>query len=169
MLKLSKTERSWTALAVIAWLVVLAGLILIPMSRPASANQQALVAPTNSLAATLQNAHPTSGAVVAQLVDPALVYDAETYAGYITLCANEPEELRDAKLAAFQFEEEPDLSGQAAYVVLLPPDEETPVGIDQVDTSKIDICSFPQTEAYPLNSPMPFYFQGGRWSLGVRS
>lgn len=169
MLKLSKTERSWTALAVIAWLVVLAGLILIPMSRPASANQQALVAPTNSLAATLQNAHPTSGAVVAQLVDPALVYDAETYAGYITLCANEPEELRDAKLAAFQFEEEPDLSGQAAYVVLLPPDEETPVGIDQVDTNKIDICSFPQTEAYPLNSPMPFYFQGGRWSLGVRS
>ena len=54
MLKLSNTERSWAALAVIAWLVILAGLILIPMTRPASANQQALVAPTNSLATTLQ-------------------------------------------------------------------------------------------------------------------
>lgn len=169
MLKLSNTQRNWVVLAAIAWLVVLAGLIFIPMSRPADNAQAAQIAPTNSLAASLERTPHTGGAVAAQLIDPAIVYDSNTYAGYTTLCPNEPHELIDAKLEAFALTEDaPDLDGKYGYVVLLPPNQADPVALDQVALADIDVCSVTQSESYPLSAGMPFYFEDGRWTLGIR-
>lgn len=167
MLKLSNAERNWVILAAVAWLVLLAGLVFVPMSRPA-APEAAHVAPTNSLTTTLDRTYPTKGAVVAQLVDPSKVYDSNEFAGYTTLCPNEPAELINAKMTAFELAEEPDLNGEYGYIVLLPPSPEQPVGLDQVALKDIDICQLVQSESYPLNSGMPFYHQDGRWILGIR-
>lgn len=165
MLNLTNRQRTWVILAVAAWLVALVGLIFIPMSRPEAAEVK--VAPTNSLATTLDGASPTGGAVVANFVNPALVYDTETYAYYNTLCPNEPQEYIAAKLEAFQIEPAPDLDGRYGYIVLLPPDEETPVGLDQVLLSDINICTTPNAETFPLDAGMPFFYADGQWQLGI--
>lgn len=168
MLKLSNSERNWVVLAAIAWLVALIGLIFIPMSRPEASTQAAHIAPTNSLAATLERTHPAGGAVAAQLIDPSKVYDSNAFAGYTTLCPNEPADLLAAKLSAFALGEEPDLGGDYGYIVLLPPSEAEPVVLDQVALKDIDVCQIVQSDSYPLNAGMPFYFADGRWTLGIR-
>lgn len=168
MLKLSNTQRTWVILAIAAWIVALVGLIAIPLSRPAAAPGQTVVAPTNSLSTTLRDVQPNGGAVVAQLVSPELVYDTTQYAGYTFLCPNEPQELIDAKLEAFALAEQPDLDGGSGYVVLLPPDVDAPVALDQVDLKQIDICTTPHAETYPLQAGMPFFFTNGHWELGIR-
>ena len=126
MLKLKNSERNWVVLAAVAWLVVLIGLIFIPASRPDSQVQAAHVAPTNSLANTLDRTHPTGGAVVAQLVAPSLVYDSNTYAGYTTLCPNEPAELIGAKRSAFNLAAAPHLGKVGCFSEIEP----GPLGTD---------------------------------------
>lgn len=168
MLKLSNTQRTWVVLAVVAWIVALVGLIAIPLSRPTPAPGQTRVAPTNSLSTTLRDVQPNGGAVVAQLVSPELVYDTNQFAGYSFLCPNEPEDLINAKLEAFALAERPDLDGDSGYVVLLPPDVNDPVALDQVDLKRIDICTTPHAETYPLQAGMPFFFADGHWELGIR-
>ena len=165
MLNLTNTQRNWVVLAIAAWIVALIGLIFIPMSRPAAT--EAKIAPTNSIATTLQHTRPTGGAVVANLINPALVYDTDTYAGYTFLCPNEPPELVEAKLDAFMLEQQPDLDGRFGYVVLLPPDVEAPAALDQVALSDVNICTNMHTESYPLDAGMPFYFSDGQWQLGI--
>lgn len=168
MLKLSNTQRNWVILAVVAWLVILVGLIGIPLTRPAAASGEPKIAPTNSLAAALERTHPTGGAVVAQVINPALVYDANAYEGYTLLCPNEPAEFIDAKLQALQIAERPNLDGEFGYVVLLPPGAEDPVALDAIKLSEIDICANPQVDSFYLDSAMPFFHSDGRWHLGFR-
>lgn len=166
MLKLSNSQRKWLVLAVIAWLIVLAGLIFIPKSS-STASGEARVAPTNSLVTSMQSVDRTGGATVAQLVSPARVYDEDTYAGYTTLCPNEPEELIDAKLQAFHLDDAPDLDGDYGYMMLLPNDQNAPVSLDQVALQDVDICTMPQTDSYQLDYALPFYYTDGHWALGI--
>lgn len=167
MLKLSNSQRKWLVLAVVAWLIILAGLIFIPMTRPAD-SREAQVAPTNSLATTMQSVNRTGGASVAQLVSPARVYDAEQFAGYTTLCPGEPEQLKQAKLEAFELTDNaPELDGAYGYMVLLPQDQTAPVVLDQVALKDIDICTLPQSDSYQLDYALPFFYTDGHWALGI--
>lgn len=169
MLKLTNSQRNWLVLAIVAWLVIMAGLIFIPKTRPASSAQEPVIAPTNSIATTLHSITPAGGAVAAQLIDPSKVYDTNTYGGYMTLCPNEEPEFLNAKLTAFGLDQaEMDLNGEYGYMVLLPPTDDQEVGLDQVALSDVDICTFPQTEPYPLDASIPFFKQGGQWVLGIR-
>ncbi|AKV59066.1 hypothetical protein [Corynebacterium riegelii] len=165
MLNLSNTQRNWVVLAIAAWIVALIGLIFIPQSRPEAAEVK--IAPTNSLTTSLAGARPNSGAVVANLVNPALVYDTNTYSAYTILCPNEPPELINAKLEAFELDPALDLNGRYGYVLLLPHDVEAPVSLDQVALNDINICTTPHTETYPLDAGMPFFYSDGQWQLGI--
>lgn len=166
MLKTTSQERGWIALAAVLWIVVMIGIIFIPQSRPSAA--QAGVAPTNSLSRSVQELKPAGDAVVAQLVDPSRVYDAESYIGYTTLCPGEPEQMVDAKLQAFGFEAgELNLDGEVGHVLLIPAVEGGEPLVDTVNLNQVDICSVPQMESFPLNTAMPFYMNQGRWTLGM--
>lgn len=166
MLKTTSRERGWIVLALVLWLIVLVGIIAIPQTRPSVAQEG--VAPTNSLSRSVQQLRPAGGAVVAQLVDPARVYDDERYMGYTTLCPGEQEQLINAKLEAFGLQDRGlDLDGEVGYVLLIPIGEGDEPLVDAVDLNKVDICSVPQTESFPLNTAMPFYMNKGRWALGM--
>lgn len=165
MLKTTSQSRRWIVLAAVLWLVLLAGIIFIPQSR---SNEVAQVAPTNSLSRSLQQTRPGGDVVTAQLVDPSRIYDAERYLGYTTLCPNEPQELSDAKLEAFGLSaDNVDLSGDLGYVLLIPANEGEEPKVDAVELNKVDICTVPQSESFPLNTAMPFHMYQGRWTLGM--
>ncbi len=166
MLKTTSRERGWIALAAILWIVLLIGIIFIPQSRPSAA--QAGVTPTNSLTRSLQQVKPGGDAVVAQLVDPSRVYDADKFLGYTLLCPGEPEEIVDAKLQAFGLEEAGlDLDGEVGHVLLIPAVEGEAAYVDTVNLNQVDICTVPQMESFPLNTAMPFHMNQGRWTLGM--
>ena len=165
MLKTTSQSRRWIVLAAVLWLVVLAGIIFIPQSR---SDEVAQVEPTNSLSRALQQTRPGGDVVTAQLVDPSRIYDAERYLGYTTLCPAEPEELVDAKLEAFGLNaDDVDLSGDLGYLLLIPANEGDEPKADAVELSKVDICTVPQSESFPLNTAMPFHMHEGRWTLGM--
>lgn len=165
MLKTTSQSRRWIVLAAVLWLVLLAGIIFIPQSR---SNEVAQVAPTNSLSRSLQQTRPGGDVVTAQLVDPSRIYDAERYLGYTTLCPNEPQELSDAKLEAFGLSaDNVDLGGDLGYVLLIPANEGEEPKVDAVELNKVDICTVPQSESFPLNTAMPFHMYQGRWTLGM--
>lgn len=166
MLKLSSSQRKWLVLALVAWLIILVGLIFIPQSRPAD-SREAEVAPTNSLTTTMQSVKHTGGASVAQLVNPARVYDENKYSSFTSLCPNDTDELKSAKMQALKLDDEPDLGGDYGYMVLLPTDENAPVMLDQVALKDVDICTITQDRAYPLENPLPFYYTGDHWELGI--
>ena len=164
MLKTTSQSRRWIVLAAVLWLVLLAGIIFIPQSR---SNELAQVEPTNSLSRSLQQTRPGGDAVAAQLVDPAKVYDPEAYLGYTTLCPGEPAELVDAKKQAFELaDDDVNLDGELGYVLLIPAQDDSAT-IDPVDLDKVDICTVPQSETFPLNTAMPFHVDQGRWVLGM--
>lgn len=165
MLKTTSQSRRWIVLAAVLWLVVLAGIIFIPQSR---SDEVAQVEPTNSLSRALQQTRPGGDVVTAQLVDPSRIYDAERYLGYTTLCPAEPEKLVDAKLEAFGLNaDDVDLSGELGYLLLIPANEGDEPKVDAVELSKVDICTVPQSESFPLNTAMPFHMNEGRWTLGM--
>ena len=165
MLNLTSQSRRWVALAAVLWLVLLAGIIFIPQSR---SNELAQVEPTNSLSRSLQQTRPGGDAVAAQLVDPARIYDPERYLGYTTLCPGEPQELVDAKVEAFGISvDDLDLGGDLGYVLLIPGGEGEAPMVDPVELNKVDICTVPQSESFPLNTAMPFHMNQGRWTLGL--
>lgn len=166
MLKTTSRERGWIALALVLWIIVLIGIITIPQTRPSVAEEG--VAPTNSLTRSVEQLRPGGDAVVAQLVDPARVYDDTRYVGYTTLCPGEQEQLINAKIEAFGLQDRGlDLDGDLGYVLLIPTNEGGEPLVDTVDLNKVDICSVPQTESFPLNTAMPFYSAKGRWTLGM--
>ncbi|WP_288832354.1 hypothetical protein [uncultured Corynebacterium sp.] len=167
MLKLNKKHRSWIVLAVVAWLLVLAALIFIPKTRAESGVQSGHA---GTLQQSLLSSEPASGdAVVGQLVDPSRIYDAATYAGYISLCPNEPQGLAEDKIAQLGIDaNEVDLGGKYGYVVLLPADG-SDVVLDKVDLNAVDICTVPMDQPYPLNAPLPFYISDGAWTLGANA
>lgn len=165
MLKTTSQSRRWIVLAAVLWLVVLAGIIFIPQSR---SDEVAQVAPTNSLSRSLQQTRPGGEVVTAQLVDPSRIYDPERYLGYTTLCPGEPQELVDAKLEAFGLNaDDLDLGGDLGYVLLIPANEGDQPKVDGVELNKVDICTVPQSESFPLNTAMPFHMNQGRWTLGM--
>ena len=165
MLKTTSQSRRWIVLAAVLWLVILAGIIFIPQSR---SNEVAQVEPTNSLSRSLQQTRPGGDVVTAQLVDPSRIYDPERYLGYTTLCPGEPQELVDAKLEAFGLNaDDLDLGGDLGYVLLIPANEGDQPKVDGVELSKVDICTVPQSESFPLNTAMPFHMNQGRWTLGM--
>lgn len=165
MLKTTSQSRRWIVLAAVLWLVVLAGIIFIPQSR---SDEVAQVEPTNSLSRALQETRPGGDVVTAQLVDPSRIYDADRYLGYTTLCPGEPQELVDAKLEAFGLNaDDLDLSGELGYLLLIPANEGDKPKADAVELSKVDICTVPQSESFPLNTAMPFHMHEGRWTLGM--
>lgn len=165
MLKTTSQSRRWIVLAAVLWLVVLAGIIFIPQSR---SDEVAQVEPTNSLSRALQETRPGGDVVTAQLVDPSRIYDADRYLGYTTLCPGEPQELVDAKLEAFGLNAgDLDLSGELGYLLLIPANEGDEPKADAVELSKVDICTVPQSESFPLNTAMPFHMHEGRWTLGM--
>ncbi len=165
MLKTTSQSRRWIVLAAVLWLVILAGIIFIPQSR---SNEVAQVEPTNSLSRSLQQTRPGGDVVTAQLVDPSRIYDPERYLGYTTLCPGEPQELVDAKLEAFGLNaDDLDLGGDLGYVLLIPASEGDQPKVDGVELSKVDICTVPQSESFPLNTAMPFHMNQGRWTLGM--
>lgn len=165
MLKTSSKARGWIILAAVLWLVILIGIIFIPQSRGSNAVDE--VKPTNSLTRALAQTRPGGDMVAAQLVDPSRVYDANEYMGYTTLCPGEPEELVKAKKEAFALtDENVDLNGEMGYVLLIPAEGETAL-IDPVELKKVDICTVPQSETFPLNTAMPFYNTKGQWALGM--
>lgn len=165
MLKTTSQSRRWIVLAAVLWLVVLAGIIFIPQSR---SDEVAQVEPTNSLSRALQETRPGGDVVTAQLVDPSRIYDADRYLGYTTLCPGEPQELVDAKLEAFGLNaDDVDLSGDLGYLLLIPANEGDGPKADAVELSKVDICTVPQSESFPLNTAMPFHMNEGRWTLGM--
>ncbi|MBA1836783.1 hypothetical protein GC584_10780 [Corynebacterium sp. zg912] len=165
MLKTTSQSRRWIGLAAVLWLVILAGIIFIPQSR---SDEVAQVAPTNSLSRSLQQTRPGGDVVTAQLVDPSRIYDPERYLGYTTLCPGEPQELVDAKLEAFGLNaDDLDLGGDLGYVLLIPANEGDQPKVDGVELNKVDICTVPQSESFPLNTAMPFHMNQGRWTLGM--
>ena len=165
MLKTTSQSRRWIVLAAVLWLVILAGIIFIPQSR---SDEVAQVAPTNSLSRSLQQTRPGGEVVTAQLVDPSRIYDPERYLGYTTLCPGEPQELVDAKLEAFGLNaDDLDLGGDLGYVLLIPANEGDQPKVDGVELNKVDICTVPQSESFPLNTAMPFHMNQGRWTLGM--
>ncbi|WJY96838.1 hypothetical protein CFOUR_02000 [Corynebacterium fournieri] len=165
MLNLSSQSRRWIVLAAVLWLVLLAGIIFIPQSR---STEVAQVEPTNSLSRSLQQTRPGGEVVTAQLVDPSRIYDAERFLGYTTLCPNEPEELVGAKLDAFGLNaEDLDLDGDLGYVLLIPGGQGEEPMVDAVELDRVDICTVPQSESFPLNTAMPFHMDQGRWTLGM--
>ncbi|MBC3179006.1 hypothetical protein [Corynebacterium lujinxingii] len=165
MLKTTSKARGWIILAAVLWLVILAAIIFIPLSRGSEAYNE--VKPTNSLTKSLLQTRPGGDAVAAQLVDPAKVYDPEAYLGYTTLCPGEPAELVDAKKQAFELaDEDVNLDGELGYVLLIPAQGDAAT-IDPVDLDKVDICTVPQSETFPLNTAMPFHVDQGRWVLGM--
>lgn len=165
MLTLNKKHRGWVILAVLAWLVALAALIFIPKSQADNGLQSGY---TNSLQRSLQASEPAEGdAMVAQLLDPSRVYDASKYAGYISLCPSEPQQLIDDKVAQLEINsDELDLGGDYGYMVLLPADGSA-VSLDKVDLKVADICTVPMDQPYPLNGPLPFSLKDGAWTLGM--
>ncbi|SDS47507.1 hypothetical protein [Corynebacterium timonense] len=165
MLTLNSKHRAWVIVAVAVWLAVLAAIIFIPQSRAGGEGQATY---TNSLQRSLRESTPAdSDAVVAQLVDPARVYDPALYVGYVTLCPTEPEPLAADKIAQLGIDESAvDLEGRYGYVVLLPTDGSAP-GLDEVDLNAVDICTIPMDTSYPLNAPLPFYTSAGSWVLGT--
>ena len=166
MLKTTSKARGWIILAAVLWLVILAAIIFIPLSRGSEAYNE--VKPTNSLTKSLLQTRPGGDAVAAQLVDPAKVYDPEAYLGYTTLCPGEPQELVDAKLEAFGLNaDDLDLGGDLGYVLLIPANEGDQPKVDGVELNKVDICTVPQSESFPLNTAMPFHMNQGRWTLGM--
>ncbi|WP_291313171.1 hypothetical protein [Corynebacterium sp. UBA2622] len=167
MLKLNQKYRRWIITAVVLWLIVLAALIAIPMSRATNGAQSGH---TNSLQQTLQNSTPGEGdAMVGQLVDPSRVYDTDKYAGYITLCPNEPEALSKDKIEQLGINEaDVNLTGKYGYMVLLPA-QGTDVGLDRVDLAGVNICTMPMNQPYPLNAPLPFYMDNSTWTLGANA
>ena len=165
MLKTTSQSRRWIVLAAVLWLVVLAGIIFIPQSR---SDEVAQVEPTNSLSRALQETRPGGDVVTAQLVDPSRIYDADRYLGYTTLCPGEPQELVDAKVEAFGISvDDVDLGGDLGYVLLIPGGEGEAPMVDAVELNKVDICTVPQSETFPLNTAMPFHVDQGRWVLGM--
>lgn len=165
MLKTTSQSRRWIGLAAVLWLVILAGIIFIPQSR---SDEVVQVAPTNSLSRSLQQTRPGGEVVTAQLVDPSRIYDPERYLGYTTLCPGEPQELVDAKLEAFGLNaDDLDLGGDLGYVLLIPANEGDQPKVDGVELNKVDICTVPQSESFPLNTAMPFHMNQGRWTLGM--
>ncbi|GEM_PF-674221 len=167
MLKLNQKYRRWIITAVVLWLIVLAALIAIPMSR---ASNGVTSGRTNSLQQSLQNSTPGEGdAVAGQLVDPSRVYDAEKYAGFITLCPNEPDALRKDKMEQLAIDDsEVNLSGKYGYMVLLPAQGDD-IGLDRVDLAAVNVCTTPMNQPYPLNTPMPFYMDNATWTLGANA
>lgn len=165
MLKLNNTHRAWIALACALWVLALVVIIALPQMRGTAA-----AAHSNSLAQSLEASRPSDGeAVVGELVNPARVYD-ESFAGYTMMCPSDPEELTQAKMDAFEMDPaEVDLSGRYGYVVLLPANGSAEVELDKVDLNTVDICTVPQTESFPLSTPIPFFIQDGRWTMGVNS
>lgn len=165
MLKLNNAHRRWIGLAIALWLIVLAAIIFIPMSR---GGVQA--GHTNSLAQSLQATEAANGdSVVGELVNPALVYD-ESFAGYTTMCPTDPAELTLAKVQAFNLNpDEIDLSGKYGYMVLLPAERGGEVALDRIDLNTVNICTVAQSESFPLNTPIPFYMDEGTWTMGINS
>ncbi|WJY67376.1 hypothetical protein [Corynebacterium auris] len=165
MLTLNTKHRSWVALAVVLWLAVLAAIIFIPQSQ---AEGEAQGPYTNSLERSLRESTPADGdVVVAQLVDPARVYDPALYVGYVTLCPTEPAPLAADKISQLGIDESAvDLDGRYGYMVLLPSDGSAPV-LDEVDLNAVDLCTIPMDQPYPLNAALPFHTAAGSWVLGT--
>lgn len=164
MLKTTSQQRKWIALAAVLWIVLLIGIIFIPQTRPAAE----AAAPTNSLTRSLEKLRPSGDPAVAQVVDMSRVYDPNVYAGFISLCPGEPEELVDAKLTSFGLENEDlDLDGELGYMLLLPASESEPVGIDRIPANQVNICTQPMSQPNPLQSAVAFSKRGGIWSLGI--
>ncbi|WKD56919.1 hypothetical protein CAPI_01725 [Corynebacterium capitovis DSM 44611] len=166
MLKLTTTQRNWVVLALGAWLLLLVSMALVAASKPA-----ATAAPsyTNSLQQSLAAMEPAEGdAVVSQMVDPSRVYD-DNYAGYITLCPDEPASLIQDKIDQLGINEaDVNLSGKYGYVVLLPSEGEQ-VSLDKVDLRAVNVCTMTMDQAYAINAPLPFYQDNGTWTLGANS
>ncbi len=165
MLKLNNANRRWIGLALALWVIVLIAIIFIPMTRGG-----AQVSHTNSLAQSLQATEAANGdSVVAELVNPALVYD-DSFAGYTTMCPTDPAELTLAKLQAFDLDAaEVDLSGKYGYMVLLPAERGGDVTLDKINLDTVNICTVAQSESFPLNTPIPFYVNEGTWKMGINS
>lgn len=166
MLKLSNSQRNWVILAIVLWLVLLAGLIFIPKERPAQAHGP-VVAPTNSLFTTLANTPKTGGAVTGQILDPSVIYDANTYGGFTTLCPNEPQEIKDLKVEQLELEGV-DLDGTYGYVVLIPYEEGTDLMLDQVALNDVDICLQPLNATMPLNYPILASYGEDKWHVAFQ-
>lgn len=164
MLKTTSQQRKWIALAAVLWIVLLIGIIFIPQTRPAA---QA-AAPTNSLTRALENVRPSGDPAVGEVVDMTRVYDPEVYAGFITLCPGEPEELVDVKLESLGLKDaELDLGGDFGYMLLLPVAQDQEVGVDRIPMSQVDVCTQPMTQPNPLQTAIAFSKRGGTWSLGI--
>ncbi|QPK83586.1 hypothetical protein G7Y29_01880 [Corynebacterium qintianiae] len=165
MLKLNNANRRWIGLALALWLIALIAIIFLPMSRGG-----AQASHTDSLAQSLQQTQAANGdSVVAELVNPALVYN-ESFVGYTTMCPTDPAELTQAKMQAFQLDgAQVDMSGKYGYMVLLPAQQGEEVTLDRVNLDTVDICTVPQSESFPLNTPIPFYLDDGTWKMGINS
>lgn len=166
MLKLSNSDRGWVAIACALWVIVLVAVIFIPLSKPSAYAQ---VHHTNSLQKAMEDVRPSGDAVAAQLIDPSRIY-SDDFTGYTTLCPTEPDELIVAKQQMLNLDPaEYDLSGEFGYVLLIPNDQSAPVKGDKVELSRVDICSLPQEQMYPLNAPIPFFKEANGWVMGVAS
>ena len=165
MLKLNNAHRRWIALALALWIIVLIAIIFLPMSRGG-----AQASHTNSLSQSLQYTEAANGdAVVAELITPANVYD-DSYVGYTTMCPTDPVELTQAKMQAFGLDgSQVDLSGKYGYMVLLPAAQPGEVPLDRVNLSTVNICTVPQSESFPIDTPIPFYIDEGTWVMGINS
>ena len=164
MLKLNNTSRGWVAIACALWVIVLVALIFIPLTKP---SPMAAATPTNSLSRSLEEVKPGGEAVAGQLIDLTRVYDKD-YIGFTTLCPNEPDQLLLSKLQALNLDQDRfDFSGDWGYMLLFQEDQNAEIDLDKVELSKVNICSIPQSEMYPMNTPLPFHKDGNGWVMGV--
>ena len=54
-------------------------------------------------------------------------------------------------------------------MVLLPAAQPGEVTLDRVNLSTVNICTVPQSESFPIDTPIPFYIDEGTWVMGINS
>ncbi|WIM68155.1 hypothetical protein QP027_01785 [Corynebacterium breve] len=167
MLKLTKDDKGWLGIVIALWLIALFALIFIlPKGNVQSA-------PTKSLAAAVNQSTPAQGPAMAtdMEIDLGKVY-GDDYAGYMTLCSNEPPELVEAKKSVLEADTK--ISPDENYIMLLPADESSPVKLDALPADKFDLCPvlggqpFIMQEPQPIQYPIPLHKENGKWTMGYR-
>ncbi|WP_342319058.1 hypothetical protein [Corynebacterium mayonis] len=165
-MKLNNKHRSWVVIAVVVWLLVLAALIFLPLSK--SATGTLAKGPTTLEQALVHSRPSDSEATAGELIDLSRIYDAEQYQGFITLCPDEPQDLSEIKIEQLGLDRDKlHLDDETGYMVLLS-QTETESGLDKVNLNSVNICNQLMEQPLLLQGPLPFYFDGTTWQLGAK-
>ena len=174
MLKLTGAQKGWFGIVVALWIIALAAMVFVLPKMSSNSSQPAPAASgpvSGSLAQTLNEmVPPEHDAVAGEMLDLRRVY-GEDVTAFVPVCAEEPQELIDAKLeAAGDVADEIDMDSGNNYMLLAKDPQAGVDSVDAVPSDVMDLCNENYFDQFfSTEQGFPVYWDNDVWRFGVRA